>query len=222
MMMLIGAILTMGRRTVTGVLWTGRSIASGHFSSYHRVFSRASWSLWPLGKVLATAVLRLIPEGQPVPVAATAGRAASRQVCSKAKLRAAIPITVDDWGLKCGGTVIVVQPLHFMTLGVAGAGRTSPQQNRARPPAQDAGGLARRLMGADHPGLAGFVFGRWGFGSLQAGSSFISIADGQVCRHPDVICTPCRRNAGRTSRPPQGKAALAIGGDAAKRDRRAR
>ena len=69
MTLLIGAILTMGRRTVTGVLWTVRSIAPGHFSSYHRVFSRASWSLWPLGKVLATAVLRLIPEGQLVPVA---------------------------------------------------------------------------------------------------------------------------------------------------------
>src|SRR3972149_3955930 len=69
MTLLIGAILTMGRRTVTGVLWTARSIAPGHFSSYHRVFSRASWSLWPLGKVLAIAVLRLIPQDQLGPVA---------------------------------------------------------------------------------------------------------------------------------------------------------
>ena len=65
----IGAILTMGRRTVTGVLWTMRGVTTGHPSSYHRVFSRACWSLWPLGKVLATAVLRFVPIAEPVLVA---------------------------------------------------------------------------------------------------------------------------------------------------------
>ena len=45
MVLVVGAILTMGRRTVTGMLWTVRSIADGHFSDYHRLFSRASWSL---------------------------------------------------------------------------------------------------------------------------------------------------------------------------------
>lgn len=65
----IGAILTTGRRTVTGVLWTMRGLVAGHPSSYHRVFSRAVWSLWPLGKVLASAVLRHIPPEEPVLVA---------------------------------------------------------------------------------------------------------------------------------------------------------
>jgi hypothetical protein len=65
----IGAILTMGRRTVTGVLWTMRGVITGHPSSYHRVFSRACWSLWPLAKVLATAVLRFVPIEEPVLVA---------------------------------------------------------------------------------------------------------------------------------------------------------
>jgi hypothetical protein len=67
--LLVGAILTLGRRTVTGVLWTMRGVIRGHHSTYHRVFSRASWSLWPLGKVLATAVLGLVPENEPVLVA---------------------------------------------------------------------------------------------------------------------------------------------------------
>jgi hypothetical protein len=64
--LIVGAILTMGRRTVTGVLWTMRGVIPGHYSTYHRVFSRAAWSPWPLGKVLASAVLRLIPENEPV------------------------------------------------------------------------------------------------------------------------------------------------------------
>ena len=64
--LIVGAILTMGRRTVTGVLWTMRGFMPGHSSTYHRVFSRAAWSLWPLGKVLAAAILCLIPEQEPV------------------------------------------------------------------------------------------------------------------------------------------------------------
>jgi len=62
----VGAILAMGKRTVTAVLWTMRGVIRGHPSTYHRVFSRAVWSLWPLGKVLAWAVLRHIPPDQPV------------------------------------------------------------------------------------------------------------------------------------------------------------
>ena len=62
----VGAILAFGRRTVTGVLWTMRGVVRGHHSTYHRVFSRAVWSLWPLGKVLAAAALRHIPPGEPV------------------------------------------------------------------------------------------------------------------------------------------------------------
>jgi len=64
--LIVGAILTMGRRTVTGVLWTMRGIIGGHYSTYHRVFSRTVWSPWPMGKVLASAILRLIPEKEPV------------------------------------------------------------------------------------------------------------------------------------------------------------
>lgn len=64
--LIVGAILAMGRRTVTNILWTMRGVVRGHPSTYHRVFSRAVWSPWPLGKVLASAVLGLIPEEEPV------------------------------------------------------------------------------------------------------------------------------------------------------------
>src|SRR4030042_5396880 len=62
----IGAILTMGCRTVTGILWTMRGLVAGHSSTYHRVFSRAVWSLWPLGKVLAEAVFRWLDPNGPI------------------------------------------------------------------------------------------------------------------------------------------------------------
>ncbi len=64
--LLVGAVLTKGRRTITSVLWTMRGLTPGHFSDYHRVFSRAPWSLFPLGQVLAAAIIRLVPGEQVV------------------------------------------------------------------------------------------------------------------------------------------------------------
>ena len=37
--LVIGAIITMGRRTVTSILWTMRTVVKGHWSTYHRVFA---------------------------------------------------------------------------------------------------------------------------------------------------------------------------------------
>lgn len=55
--LIVGAILTLGRRTVTAVLRTMRTLATGHWSDYHRVFSRAAWTLWLPGMILARAIL---------------------------------------------------------------------------------------------------------------------------------------------------------------------
>jgi len=60
--LLVGAVLTRGRRTITAILWTIRGLVPGHISDYHRVFSRAPWLLFPLGKVLAAAIIKLIPD----------------------------------------------------------------------------------------------------------------------------------------------------------------
>src|SRR5438477_837927 len=71
-LLLVGVIVTPGRRTVSHVLWTVRSLlvaGTGHPSSYHRLFSAARWSLWPLAHVLAAAVLELVPPEEPVLVA---------------------------------------------------------------------------------------------------------------------------------------------------------
>ena len=68
--LIVGAILTTGRRTVTAVLRTMRGLAPGHWSDYHRVFSRAAWSLWLPGMLLARAILRWTDPNEPVLVPA--------------------------------------------------------------------------------------------------------------------------------------------------------
>jgi hypothetical protein len=62
--LMVGAILTTGRRTISNLLRAIRGLAPGHPSSYHRVFSRRRWSLWPLARGLADLILRhWAPEG---------------------------------------------------------------------------------------------------------------------------------------------------------------
>jgi len=62
--LMLGAILATGRRTITNLLRAVGGLAPGHPSSYHRVFSRRRWSLWPLAHGLADLILRhWVPEG---------------------------------------------------------------------------------------------------------------------------------------------------------------
>src|SRR5215212_9957167 len=62
--LLVGAVLTTGRRTVANVLRTLRHLAPGHRTSYQRVFSRAPWSGLALGCALVRFLLdHVIPDG---------------------------------------------------------------------------------------------------------------------------------------------------------------
>src|SRR4051794_28248274 len=70
LLLIVGAILTTGRRTVTHILAALGPLAQGHFSDYHRAFSRASWPTWAAGRILARLILDLLPPGEPVLVAA--------------------------------------------------------------------------------------------------------------------------------------------------------
>jgi len=62
----VGAILTGGPRTVLRMLSTLGPLAPGPYTDYHRLFSRAPWSTWKLGRVIARLVLDLVPPGEPV------------------------------------------------------------------------------------------------------------------------------------------------------------
>ena len=65
--LMFGAILATGRRTISNLLRATRGLTPGHPSSYHRVFSRRRWSLWPLAHGLADLILRhWVPVGSVV------------------------------------------------------------------------------------------------------------------------------------------------------------
>jgi hypothetical protein len=62
--LLIGAILTTGRRTVANLVRTLRHLAPGHLTDYQRVLSRAPWSGVALGCALARFLLQhVLPDG---------------------------------------------------------------------------------------------------------------------------------------------------------------
>lgn len=62
----LGAIVAMGRRTVSRILWAVSSLSGGHACGYHRFFSSARWSLWTLARVLAAMVLEMTDPRTPV------------------------------------------------------------------------------------------------------------------------------------------------------------
>jgi hypothetical protein len=55
--LMLGTILTTGRRTVSRVLRVVGALAEAHPSSFHRLLSHRRWSLWPLARALAQAVV---------------------------------------------------------------------------------------------------------------------------------------------------------------------
>jgi DDE superfamily endonuclease len=60
LVLLLGAILTTGRQTITNIVRTVRHHATGHISSYHQVFSQRRWSAWELARMLLTFLLNYI------------------------------------------------------------------------------------------------------------------------------------------------------------------
>jgi len=102
----VGFVLAAGRHTVTAALRAAGPLAAGHHTCYHRFFSRAKWSPWPLGKVLAGMVLGLVPPGEPAvcPVDDTADQHKGEKVYGKGRHRDACRSTrthtVWLWGHK--------------------------------------------------------------------------------------------------------------------------
>lgn len=100
--LLVGAVLAQGQRTLTEVQWAVHGLAPGHFCSFHRVFSRARWSLWPLGRALARHILRLVPVEEPVVIDDTVTRHNGPKVyargCHRDAVRSSHGITTICWG----------------------------------------------------------------------------------------------------------------------------
>ncbi len=66
LVLLVGAILSLRRRTVTALLQVTGPLARGHWSDFQRVLCRAAWSLWPLGKALAVLIVATLPPDEPI------------------------------------------------------------------------------------------------------------------------------------------------------------
>ena len=112
--LLVGGILTSGRRTITRVLWTIGELAPGHFTSYHRVFSRAPWSLWKLGRVLARLLVERVPDGWVVvgidaTVAGHKGKNVYGKGCHHDAVRSTHSHVVWKWGHKWVVLAVVVK-----------------------------------------------------------------------------------------------------------------
>ena len=64
LVLVLAAVLTTGRRTVTNLLRTVPDQAHGHGSSDHRVLSQRRWSAWALARALIAFLLdHVVPPG---------------------------------------------------------------------------------------------------------------------------------------------------------------
>ena len=104
--LLFAAILVPGRRTVTNLLRTMHTLAPGHPSSYHLVFSKRCWLSWPLARVLAGFILRhWVPEG-PVRLCGDdtvdehRGKKVYGKACHRDAVRSTHSFTAYRWGHK--------------------------------------------------------------------------------------------------------------------------
>jgi hypothetical protein len=64
LVLVLGALWTTGRQTITNIVRTVRHHATGHISSSHRGFSQRRWSAWELARMLLTFLLNdVVPNG---------------------------------------------------------------------------------------------------------------------------------------------------------------
>src|SRR2546423_6374375 len=66
--MVLGWVQCPGRRTLTEVALASGALGERHISVFHRFFSRASWTLDALGRVVFTLALKWLPADQPLVV----------------------------------------------------------------------------------------------------------------------------------------------------------
>jgi DDE superfamily endonuclease len=70
--LLVGAILVPGQRTVTAVLRIMGLGQERHFQTYHRVLNRAVWSSWAVSRVLLGWLVRTFAAVGPIIVGSSA------------------------------------------------------------------------------------------------------------------------------------------------------
>jgi DDE superfamily endonuclease len=111
--LLLGAILTPGARTVAAALRVMGLSGERHFTNYHRVLNRATWSALQAGRILlGLLVARLVPPGAPIVLGAddTVERRSGRQIAATGCYRDAVRSTKKHV-IRCFGLKWVVMML---------------------------------------------------------------------------------------------------------------
>ena len=113
LVLLLGAMLTTGRQTITNILRTVRHHAKGHISSYHRVFSQRRWSSWELARMLLTFVLTYVVPTGPVLLAGddTVAERPGPDVFGKGRHRDGVRSTHSSTAYRWGHKWVVVSVL---------------------------------------------------------------------------------------------------------------
>lgn len=183
--LLVGALLTTGRRTVANLLRTLRHLAPGHRTDYQRVLSRAPWSGLALGCALMRFLLEhLLPDGPVVLVGDdTVDGHKGKCVYGKARHRDPVRSTHSYTAWRYGHKWVVLAVLvrfPFATrpwalpvlIDLYRSAEDDRKRNRAhRTPAQLMCRLLRVLL-LRFPGRA-FVFaGDSGYGTHEVGRFF--------------------------------------------------
>jgi hypothetical protein len=114
-LLLLGAVLASGPRTVTATLRVMGLARERHFTNYHRVLNRATWSARQAGRILlGLLVTCLVPPGVPVVLGAddTVERRSGRQITAKGCDRDAVRSTkkhvIRCFGLKWVAMMLLV------------------------------------------------------------------------------------------------------------------
>jgi hypothetical protein len=114
--LVLGAILTPGPRTVTGALRVMGLEMERHFTNYHRVLNRASWSARHGGQMLLGVLLRLlVPPGATIVLGAddTLERRSGRKIAAKGCYRDAVRSSKNHvircFGLKWVAMMLLVR-----------------------------------------------------------------------------------------------------------------
>ena len=139
--LLLGAVLTTGRRTVRQVLRVVGELADADPSSDHRVWSMRRWSMWSLARPWVTCLLdTLIPDGVlflagDETVTEHPGRKVFGQGRHRDAQRSSHSFVAHLWGhghRRCGWSGGAGDPREAAgrstSVGVAGVGRTRPQR----------------------------------------------------------------------------------------------
>src|SRR4051812_8014297 len=118
LVLVVAAILTTGRRTVSNLLRTVPGLAPGDPSSSHRVFSKRRWAALQLARLLAKYILDPHPPNAPIYRAGDAavdehrGALVQGQACHRDPVRSTRSFTASRWGHKWVVLTILV-PFSF-------------------------------------------------------------------------------------------------------------